>query len=268
MCPSFLPLFDAKENGNPTGKWLQLFIAHNKGCQYYIGTLDNETFYPETHGRMSWKDNTYFAPEALIDDRNRQIIWTWLLDLPNDDFQKYGWTGVFGFPRTVWLENGTLKMTPASELDRLEYNRCVPTLTEDNHIVANNGELFRLKAVFDISNQEKAGFTVRIDPNTGNRTEIYYDVKNSVLVFDSTNSGIDGRMLKEEAPLLLKKGEKLSLDIFIDKSVIEVYANETQAICRRVYPANPKDAVGIALIGNRDAVSQLQLCDIAPTNPY
>ena len=42
MCPSFLPLYDAKENGNKTDKWLQLFISHNKGCQYYIGTLDGE----------------------------------------------------------------------------------------------------------------------------------------------------------------------------------------------------------------------------------
>ena len=74
MCPSFLPLYDGKENGNKTDKWLQLFIAHNKGCQYYVGTLDGEKFIPETHGRMSWKDSAYFAPEALIDEKNRHII--------------------------------------------------------------------------------------------------------------------------------------------------------------------------------------------------
>ena len=63
MCPSFLPLFDAEENGKPTGKYLQLFISHNHGCQYYIGSMDGETFIPESHGRMTWKDTAYFAPE-------------------------------------------------------------------------------------------------------------------------------------------------------------------------------------------------------------
>ena len=40
MCPSFLPLYDAEENGKFTGKYLQIFISHNKGCQYYIGEMN------------------------------------------------------------------------------------------------------------------------------------------------------------------------------------------------------------------------------------
>ena len=39
MCPSFLPLPRAREGGPPSGKHLQLFISHNMGCQYYVGTL-------------------------------------------------------------------------------------------------------------------------------------------------------------------------------------------------------------------------------------
>ena len=58
------------------------------------------------------------------------------------------------------------------------------------------------------------------------------------------------------------------LDIFADKSVIEVYANEKQAICRRVYPKKPSDAIGIKLIGTKDNVMSLEAWDIAPTNPY
>ena len=150
MCPSFLPLFDKRENGSFTGKYLQLFIAHNRGCQYYIGTLEGETFIPEQHGRMSWNDIAYFAPEALIDDKNRHIIWTWLHGNPENDFEKYGWSGVFCFPRTVWYEDGALKMAPAAELDRLEYNTKIPTIGEDGGVSAQNGEVFRLKAVIQL----------------------------------------------------------------------------------------------------------------------
>ena len=106
MCPSLLPLFDAQENGSFTGKYLQLFISHNKGCQYYVGELRNERFIPESHGRMTWADGAYFAPEALIDDKNRHIVWTWLRDNLTDDFKHYGWSGVFSLPRALWLEDG------------------------------------------------------------------------------------------------------------------------------------------------------------------
>lgn len=268
MCPSFLPLFDKQENGDFTGKYLQLFIAHNRGCQYYIGTMEGETFIPEQHGRMSWNDIAYFAPEALIDDKNRHIVWTWLHDNPKDDFEKFGWSGVFGFPRTVWYQDGVLKMAPASELDRLEYNKQFPTVTDGQRISVKNGEVFRLKAVIDASEQDKVGFSVRVDEKTGNKTDIYYDAISKKLVFDAINSGIDGYMIQEEAPFELVPGEMLALDIFVDKSVVEVYANERQAICRRIYPAQPKEAVGVTLIGDKATVEYLAVCDIAPTNPY
>jgi len=75
MCPVFLPLPASPEGGRPSGKHLLLFISHNKGCQYYVGVSDtrNDKFIPESHGRMTWKDTTMFAPEALIDGKGRQL---------------------------------------------------------------------------------------------------------------------------------------------------------------------------------------------------
>lgn len=268
MCPSFLPLYDAKENGKKTDKWLQLFISHNKGCQYYVGTLDGEQFIPEYHGRMSWNDRAYFAPEALIDDRNRHIIWTWLVDNIDNDFDTYGWSSVYCFPRVVWWKNNQLYMAPATELDSLQYNKQQPCISDDGQIKVNNGEIFRLKAEIDITNQNESGFSVRIDNAEGIHTNIYYNKEKQLLIFDATNSGQYGWKIKEEAPLVLNDGENLMLDIFADKSVIEVYANEKQAICRRVYPKKPSDAIGIKLIGTKDNVMSLEAWDIAPTNPY
>jgi len=159
-------------------------------------------------------------------------------------------------------------MAPAGELDRLEYNTKTPIIGSDGSVSVANGELFRLKAELAPEGQDKIGFVVRVDEKTGNKTEIYYDAVNGKLVFDATNSGIDGLRIKEEAPFKLMPGEKLSLDIFVDKSVIEVYANERQAICRRVYPASPEDAVKVMLIGNQNAVLAITASDMAPTNPY
>jgi len=44
---------------------------------------------------MTWKDSTYFAPEALVDGKKRQIVWSWLRDNLHNDFNRFGWSGVF-----------------------------------------------------------------------------------------------------------------------------------------------------------------------------
>ena len=85
--------------GKDSGKWCLTFISHNRGCQYYIGTYDrkNDEFLPERHGRMSWVDSCYFAPEALIDGKNRYLLWTWLRGNVGQR-GAYGWYGVYGMP--------------------------------------------------------------------------------------------------------------------------------------------------------------------------
>ncbi|MBE6554147.1 MAG: glycoside hydrolase family 32 protein [Ruminococcaceae bacterium] len=264
MCPSFLPLFDAKENGNPTGKYLQLFISHNHGCQYYVGRLEGERFYPETHGRMSWADRTYFAPEALVDDGRRHIIWSWLCDKPKHDFQKYGWSGVYAFPRLVWWANGELKMAPADALDGLQYSHRVYSATNGDAVPVANGESFRLRGVWNA--RDRVGVRVRVSEDAAEFTEIYYSPEEGMLVMDTTHSGSGGVRVRECAPFKLQNGEALSLDVFVDKSVVEVYANERQAICRRIYPTDPEKSMGVTLIGERPV--RLDSYAIFPCNPY
>ena len=267
MCPSFFPLYDAMEYGKQTDKWLQLFISHNRGCQYYVGTLQYETFIPEIHGRMSWKESTYFAPEALVDDRNRQIMWAWMLDERDHVLDRFGWMGIYSFPRALWWNNGQLHMAPVRELDRLQYNHQKPVISEDNQLNIKNGELFRIKAVIDMSNQEEAGFDIRVSSGRTSYARVSYNKKDCTLSIDTIPIVGESAKRKEEAPFFLEPNESLSLDIFVDRSVIEVYANERQALCRRVYPENPLDT-GVYLVGDKDAVVSLDAWEMAPANPY
>ena len=77
-----------------------------------------------------------------------------------------------------------------------------------------------------------------------------------------------GRRIREEAPFRLKEGEELSLDLFIDHSVIEVYANQRQAICRRVYPTAPAEADCIRLAPGSAAPRTLEAWELDAANPY
>jgi beta-fructofuranosidase len=88
-------------------------------------------------------------------------------------------------------------------------------------------------------------------------------------VFDSTKSGVDGRRTVERAPLKLKDGESLRLRVFVDKSVVEIYANDRQAICRRVYPGRD-DSLGVVLFANGGEAefSSVKAWEMMPSNPY
>ena len=50
----------------------------------------------------------------------------------------------------------------------------------------------------------------------------------------------------ETAPVILTPGETLKLRVFVDKSVVEVFANGQQCVAARVYP-DRADSVGVSL---------------------
>ncbi|MCP4640835.1 MAG: hypothetical protein GY851_10395, partial [bacterium] len=101
MCPDFFPLGD---------RHMVLFISHNLGCQYYLGQYKDNQFFPETHGRMTWVDNAFFAPESVLDDKGRRIMWAWIFDQRDGATRDAsGWSGTMSLPRVLWLgEDKTL----------------------------------------------------------------------------------------------------------------------------------------------------------------
>ncbi len=286
MCPSFLPLPSSPNGGPPSDKYLLLFISHNLGCQYYVGSYDDDQFFPENHGRMTWVDNDYFAPEALLDVNGRQIMWAWMHDGVPDDQKEmsgderweqnhYGWTGTFGLPRSLWLgEDGTLRMRPIKELETLRYNQ----KENKNLLVASDSELempdfgheleeLEIVIAPDITGQ--AGVLVNCSDDGREQTSIYYDASSKQLCVDATKSSLDyGVREIEKAPFELGPAEPLELRIFVDRSVVEVFANDRQAIARRIYPRLGGTGVKLFAKGGDAKVISASSWEIMPSNPY
>jgi beta-fructofuranosidase len=116
---------------------------------------------------------------------------------------------------------------------------------------------------------ELFGIKVCSTDDGSEETVIYYDNSDRKLKFDTRNSGLSfGRKLVEEAPLELAKGEPLNLHIFIDRSIVEVFANEKQAIARMVYPTLGGKGISLFSKGGDIEVSTLKLWELSPSNPY
>lgn len=276
MCPSFLPLPSTPDGGEPSDKHLLLFISHNKGCQYYIGDYRNDRFYPENHGRMTWNDNAYFAPEALVDGAGRQIMWSWIFDdRPQEMRDSSGWSGTYGLPRSLWLgEDNTLRMRPVKELENLRLNN-----KEKHNFIIQDGseieltgfgrELLELEITVNAGDADQIGVLVNCSENGEEETMLYYNASEKTLVCDATRSSLKwGRRNIESGPFELKTEEPLVLRIFVDKSIVEVFANDRQALARRIYPTLGGTGVKLFAKGGDIEVLSVKAWEIMPSNPY
>lgn len=258
-------------------KRMLLCISHRLGARYYLGDWKNEQFHPSFHEKMSWVDNTFFAPESLLDDRGRRIMWAWIFDKPQFKMRTdFGWSGTMSLPRVLTLgEDGMLRMNPPAEIERLRY---LPK-SASNLRVESGGELMltgilgnSLELEIEMSAPEAREFGVKVcvSPGGEEQTRIYYDAAERKLKIDATKSGGDSPKTIEGGPLVLRAGEALKLRVFVDKSVVEVFANEgRQAVMRRIYPARV-DSLNAALFseGAPAQASVVRSWQIAPSNPF
>lgn len=258
-----------------------LCISHRLGCRYYLGEWKNEQFYPESHAQMSWTDNIFFAPETLLDNRNRRIMWAWILDL-SDIRARFdsGWSGVMSLPRVISRGSdrgaeGGLNIEVAEEIEKLRYQ---PVRLEDFEVLADTdvvlegvtGNSLEISFTMEISGATECGLKVCVSPDGEEQTSIAFAPKQGTLSIDTNKSGPIGTPKDiEVAPFSLDENEALELRVFVDKSVIEVFANKRQALVRRIYPER-NDSLGVSFFskGRDTRVSNFRSWNISPSNPY
>jgi len=259
------------------GKDVVLCISHRLGCRYYLGEWKNEQFYPESHAQMSWVDNAFFAPESLLDDRGRRIMWAWLLRTTAIDLHwQHGWSGTMSLPRVLSLgDDGQLRMDVPKEIEALRYG----AIKKENFTVSSNSDLTvegvagnSLELIIDMESAEASRFGVKVcvSPGGQEETRVYYDAVEGKLKVDTRKSGPAGTPKDIEAgPFELKEDERLKLRVFVDKSVVEVFANRRQAVMRCIHPSR-SDSLGVSLFstGGTTRVHGLEAWNISPSNPY
>lgn len=114
------------------------------------------------------------------------------------------------------------------------------------------------------------GVKVCCSPDGEEQTSVFYDAEEKQLKIDTTHSSLaEGPKSVEGGPLDLKPGEPLRLRVFVDRSVVEAFANDRQAVLRRIYPTR-RDSLGVVLFnrGGPAKVKTLVAWDMAPANPY
>lgn len=219
-------------------KWMLLCISHDLGARYYLGDFKDEQFLPDHHAKMNWWGWDFFAPESLLTADGRRVMWSWCTPPIKDwgqkgkinDFaslmegEKKIQKGIQSLPRELSLpEDGVLRIKPLRELEKLRSNK-----KQEKDILIKSDTAYTVKKM--------AGDTLELEVTFSNPAANEFGVK--VLCAEdgsggfTISSGKGSKVLNVgyiNPPFELKKGEDLTVRIFIDKSMIEVFANDRQA---------------------------------------
>ena len=243
--PNFLPI--------GRGKHMLLLFSHKRGARCYIGEYDERAhrFAPQSHARMNygpWVTGSLHAPSATVDDSGRFIaIFNTHSGRRHDDTDE-----TMTLPRHYWLdENGDLRMSPVAELETLRQDRRsaapmdIPA-NSDTPLAGVGGKSIELRATIHPGAAREVGFYVLRSPDGAERTRISFYPNDhrrfgtGSLQIDVSETSVGADALARSAeigPLKLAEGEPLELRIFIDRSVIEAFANDRQCLTVRAYPA-------------------------------
>ena len=263
--PNFWPISDDKH--------MLLLFSHKRAGRYYIGSYDYEThrFTPETHGRMNygpWTVGSLHAPSATVDDAGRYLgIFN-----VKEGRDPRGWYDIMSLPRHYWLAaDNTLRMAPAPELEGQRFDGvqvAAQEIAANSEVALENvsGQAIEIEALIEPGAAREVGLTVLRSPDGAEQTRISFfaplqdrRVNPGWLQIDTSQSSlaadVHGRP-PEQGPLDIAPDEALHLRVFIDRSIIEVFANERQCLTLRVYPSRA-DSAGVSLFA-RGGAAQLR----------
>ncbi len=246
------------------GKHVLICISHRLGARYYVGDWKGEQFHPEVHEQMSWSDNLYFAPETLEDDRGRRILWAWIFDRRPDALRRAsGWSGEMALPRELALgPDNRLRFKPIEELKRLRFDERAfgpielePGATRP--LEGLSGDALELEIELELGSARRAGVEVRRSPDGAERMPVFVDLEKKAL------------SVGDEAGPFQPEGSSVVLRVFVDRGVVEAFADDRQAVVRRSYPTR-KDSMGVALFaeGGSASVRRMRSWRMFPSNPY
>ncbi|MFP6680468.1 MAG: glycoside hydrolase family 32 protein [Dehalococcoidia bacterium] len=252
--PNFWPISNDKH--------MLLFFSHKRGGQYFVGDYDTDThrFSPDYHGRMNYGPlalGSLHAPSSTIDNAGRYLS----IFNVKESREPRGWDNVMTLPRVLSLaHDNSLLIAPVPELEAIRFNE---KSVGESEIPANEdvilpdivGSAIEIQAVIDPKKAREVGLNVLRSPDATEFTRISFFHRGNArwgtpqLQIDGSQSSTAADVLgrpPETGPLNIPDGDLLRLRIFIDRSIIEVFANDIQCLTLRTYPESP-DSTGVSM---------------------
>ncbi len=222
-------------------------VADNK-VYYFLGEFDKETgkFTPDASyggepALLDYGSNVFTGPSMFEDPVSGNIYCFSIMQDQRTGAEEGAadWAHCVGLTRRIWLnEDGTdLMMAPIEALESLEGSALAQlenaTLEEANEALSDVGEdMLVLRMHVDVSQAESFTLTVKAG---GERDSTHFVWKKDGTISATTrNRGKAAKTGYVSGPLAADDGI-LSLEVYIDRSLVEAFFNDSKSISVRAY---------------------------------
>lgn len=228
-CPNFFKV------GN---RWV-LFVSPYGKVEYFVGDFDSEScrFQARTNGLLDVGPN-FYAPNTMLVPDGHRIVWGWVNGFPGGR----GWNGCLSAPRLLSLSrDGQLHQSPAPQLAKLRGK----SVQWRNFYFEPGARSLRLPA----TNTVEIHADINLESATGLLLTLKSDSGEGRRVMIKSRSA-EPNDPKADLALNLEDNERhLRLTIFMDRSVLELFANETLCATKVISPLESGIALNVQTLG-------------------
>ncbi len=221
---------------------------------YFSGTWKDHKFTPERQGELD-EGAVFTAAHVFEDENGRRLMIGWLRERRSHKAKfEAEWSGVISLPRILSLSSdGELIFEPIPELESLRGDHVrlqEIDITPESPVTLREvkGDCLEIIIDLDPGSSERCGLIVRRTRDGSEETRVFYDRAGGYLAIDTERSSKSEEVITgvDRTALRLEEDNALKLRLFLDRSVLELFANNRTYLSGRVYPTDP-EALGVAL---------------------
>ncbi|MFB9276423.1 glycoside hydrolase family 32 protein [Cohnella cellulosilytica] len=230
------------------GEKTVLFYSPSAQVRYITGTINAdgalEADYRGTADYAGFEG--YYASSGFVDEQGRCVLLGWMPEGRGEDFPEPAeWAGALALPRLVSLNaDGSIRMSPLPELSQLRGERQAWDNVRLGAAPVDAGmrsNTFECALELEGAGGASGAVTLSVlqSPCGRERTDIVVDFSGDRIVIDRSQSSLFLNTHKTPVEGKLPSGarDSLELRIFVDRSTVEVFANEETCLSARVYPS-------------------------------
>ena len=272
-CPDFFEL---------GGKSMLLHFCHQRraGSRYYLGRYENHSFHPDAFDRINWPGGNIHAPRAMLDGLGRRILFVNLNEGRKESAcVASGWSGVLSLPVVISLppDGSAVRGEPVPELQALRRDHQEHTdiaVAADTDVpLPVRGDCLELEVELEAGSAAEFGLKVRCAPDGSEETLVSFSSEPPTVRIDYREASLRDDLDYHHkggvqvAPFPWQQGEPVTLRVFLDRSVLEVFVGDRRYLAQRIYPTHP-EALDVKLFsrGGPTLVRRVQAWQMMPLN--
>ncbi|QZP36941.1 GH32 C-terminal domain-containing protein [Halobaculum magnesiiphilum] len=232
-----------------------LHISDYTNVVAITGAYDQDELHFEPDRRSLLDHGAFYAPQSMKTDDGKTIMFGWVREERNAESQwEAGWSGHMSLPREISMTKDQRQQInvadSVAELRETHHHfedvQVVPG--ESGYLDGVSGDALELSLTLDAADVEEFGLILRQSPEGEERTVVTCDIPEREVRVDRSQSSLSSNVdnSAQSMPIRLAEDGTFTLRVFLDRSVIELFANDAQCLTSRIYPTR-SDSLGVDL---------------------